>query len=304
MLKFISFFKRACSEFLEDDCLSSGAAIAYYAIFSLPPLMVVVFSLATFAGASQDRINTVVREQLGIPGSDKPSDTADDKEQGNSAAIQFQSVAKRAGDTQFGGISKVGGYVGILVLIFASTGFFAQLQSALNRVWDVNATSQKNQVRHYLGKRLLSLGMILVVALLLLGMMVASAVLARTIHLVRGELPAEVVQFGSFLLDQMLTMALATLMFAVVFRFLPDASLKWKDVLGGAAFTATLFVVGKAFIAWYLQRTNLGASWGDATGSIIALLAWLYYSSLIVLFGAEVTQLWSKDDGGQSTVPG
>jgi membrane protein len=286
---------------MDDDCMSSGAAIAYYAIFSLPPLLVVVFSLATFAGISQDRINRVVIEQLGVPKTADSSNSSKADGENASSSIQLQSVADRAGATKFGGIGNVGQILGILVLIFASTGFFAQLQSALNRAWDVNPASQQNGVTRYLMKRLLSLGMIVIVALLLLGTLVASAILARTIHLARGAAPEEFVRPASFILDQMLTFGLATLMFAMVFKFLPDVSMRWGDVWVGAAFTAALFVVGKALIAAYMQRANLGVSWGDAAGSIIALLAWLYYSSLIVLFGAEVTQVWGKIDASPST---
>jgi membrane protein len=294
MFNFFRVLKQAASEFSEDSCMTSAAAIAYYAIFSLPPLLVVLFSLATLAGVSQDRINSAAREQLGIPTAAKSSGDSRDADETSSNSIQLRSVADRAGASQFGGIGPVGQILGVVVLVFASTGLFVQLQVALNRAWDVSSQSDQGGIRNFLMKRLLSLGMILVVALLLLGSLVASAVLARTIHFVGDAAPDGMIQVASFALDQGLTFMLAMLMFAMVFKFLPDAPTRWGDVWIGAMFTAALFVVGKALIAWYMQRANLGASWGNAAGSIIALLAWLYYTSLILLFGAEVTQVWAR----------
>ena len=294
MFKFFRVLKQAASEFSEDGCMSSAAAIAYYAIFSLPPLLVVLFSLATLAGVSQDRINSAAREQLGIPTAAKSSGDSRDADETSSNSIQLRSVAHRAGASQFGGIGPVGKILGVVVLVFASTGLFVQLQVALNRAWDVSSQSDHGGIRNFLMKRLLSLGMILVVALLLLGSLVASAVVARTIHFIRDSAPDGMIRVASFTLDQGLTFMLATLMFVMVFKFLPDAPTRWGDVWIGAMFTAALFVVGKALIAWYMQRANLGSSWGNATGSIIALLAWLYYTSIILLFGAEVTQVWAR----------
>jgi membrane protein len=296
MLNSLRLLKKAASNFVEDDCLSSAAAMAYYAIFSLPPLLVVVFSLATFMGVSQDRINSAALEHLGIPSAAEPTEgsQAEDGDEESSASIQLGSVAERTNSPQFGGIGPVGRVLGVVVLIFASTGLFAQLQFGLNRAWNVKPPSDQSGIKRYLWKRLLSLGMILIVVLLLFGSLIASAVLSRTIEFVRGAAPEEMIRIASFALDQALTFALATLMFATVFKLLPDVSMRWGDVWSGAMFTAVLFVIGKALIAWYMQRANLGASWGSAAGSIIALLAWLYYTSLIILFGAEVTQVWSR----------
>ncbi len=283
--------------------MSSGAAIAYYAIFALPPLLVVVFLLAGFAGISPDRINRVVKSQLGIPAGATDKDEEGTQEMPpNPSESRLQSVADRAKSKSLGGVGLFGQIVGILVLVFTATGLFAQLQLSLNRAWDVEPDPEQGGIERYFMKRLLSLGMILVMALLLLVSLVVSAVITQIIQVVQGAAPGMLVRVTSVTLDNLLTFFIATLLFAAIFKVLPDAEMAWRDTWLGAAVTAGLFVLGKALIAWYMQRANLGASWGDAAASIIAVLAWLYYTSLIVLLGAELTQVWANSYG-QGTRP-
>ena len=300
MIKFLLSVKQAASEFIADDCMSSGAAIAYYAIFALPPLLVMVFMIASFAGISPDRINRVLKQQLGIPTSTAENADADQSPDEKSSAnddSRLESVADRAKSAQLGGVGTFGQVAGVLMLIFAATGLFSQLQFALNRAWNVEPNPEQTGITRYFIKRLFSLGMIVVMALLLLLSMIFSALITHIMHFVHGASPDLVAQVLGIVLDNLLTFGLGTLLFAAVFKILPDAQMQWRDTWLGAAVTAGLFLLGKALIAWYMQRVNLGASWGDAAGSIIAILAWLYYTSLIVLFGAELTQVWAKRSG-------
>ena len=304
MGSFFNALKQAAYEFIEDDCMSSGAAIAYYSIFALPPLLVIVFLLASYAGVSPDQINAVVKDQLGMPspaaagGNETGASATKSDDKAAAPAGELQSLAYRARPEQLGGIGALGRILGVLLLIFTATGLFAQLQLALNRAWEVEPDPDQGGVRRFFLKRLLSLGMILVIAVLLLVSMVVSALITEIMRTVQGATPDTAARVVGFILDNLVTLGLGTLLFAAMFKILPDADMIWRDTFVGAALTALLFVIGKALVAWYLQSSDLGASWGDTAGSLIAVLAWLYYSSLIVLFGAEVTQVWAKRYGG------
>jgi membrane protein len=297
MYSFFKALKQAAYEFIEDDCMSSGAAVAYYSIFALPPLLVIVFLLANYAGVSPERINAVVKDQLGMPSAAVENTAAADSTKGDDSASGLQAIADRAKPGGASRIGLVGRILGVALLIFTATGLFAQLQVALNRAWEVEPDPEKGGVKQFFLKRLLSLGMILVIAFLLLVSMVLSTVITEVTRIIQGSSPSEFTQLVGMVLDNVATFVLGTLLFAAIFKILPDAEMAWRDTWLGAAITAILFIIGKAIIAWYLQQARLGASWGDAAGSIIAVLAWFYYTSLIVLFGAELTQVWAKRFG-------
>lgn len=275
--------------------MSSGAAIAYYAIFALPPLMVVIFGIATRLGVSENQIERVAMQQLGLPVSTSAvmSDNAEDgspteRDQGN-IAPQNSSPGK--------GFDIAGRVFGIAILLFTATGLFSQLQLSLNRAWKVEPDPDQGGLKRFVIKRFLSFGMILVIAFLLLVSMVFSTLIAEIIRVVQGAAPSTVARVVGFALDNAAMLVLGTALFAAIYKILPDANIRWRDTIVGALFTALLFVVGKALIAAYLQRADLSSGWGAATGSLIAVLAWLYYSSLIVLFGAELTQVWAQRGG-------
>lgn len=297
MYSFLKALKQAAYEFIEDDCMSNGAAVAYYSIFALPPLLVIVFLLANYAGVSPERIDAVVKNQLGMPSAAVENTAAADSAEGDEGASGLQAIADRAKPGDASGIGLVGRVLGGGLLIFTATGLFAQLQVALNRAWEVEPDPEQGGVKQFLLKRLLSLGIILVIAFLLLVSMVLSTLIAEIIRVIQGSSPSVFTRVVGVALDNAATFALGTLLFAAIFKILPDAEMQWRDTWLGAAFTAMLFILGKALIAWYLQQARLGASWGDAAGSIIAVLAWFYYTSLIVLFGAELTQVWAKRFG-------
>jgi membrane protein len=171
------------------------------------------------------------------------------------------------------------------------------LQHSLNRAWGVEPDPEHGGIKRFFVKRLLSLGMILVMAFLLLVSLAISPAISAIIRIVQGAGPDVLVRVTSVTLDSLLTLFLTTLLFAAIFKTLPDADIEWSDTWLGSAVTAGLFVLGKALIAVYMQQVTLGASWGSAAESIIAVLAWVYYTSLIVLFGAEFTQAWASRNG-------
>jgi membrane protein len=278
--KFVDLFKRSAQDFLEDDCLSSGAAIAYYTIFSLPPLLTIAFMIATSLGFSEKQVSQIIEKEAGLPVA---------HEDGALGATGGKSGEKESalGLGSLGIVSKV---VGVLMLLFAATGVFGQLQYSLDKAWEVAPDPNRGGIWAFISKRLLSAGLIVVLGLLLLVSLILTTVIDEVMRRVLGSFEAS--EFVGVLVNEVVALAVATLLFAAVFKILPDAKLQWRDVWVGAVFTAVLFVLGKVLIGLYLEHANVGSDWGDAAGSLIGALVWVYYSSLIVLFGAELTQVW------------
>lgn len=306
MSKFWGMLKSGSVDFIEDDCMVSGAALAYYTIFSLPPLLVMVFFIAGMFGVPNEKINELVRKQIGMPipeqlASEAPeeSDSSTEGEEGQSDREAEAGALQRLADRQrgqatplesLGPISKV---IGILFLVFSATTMFAQLQAALNKAWEVEPDPEQGGGKNFLIKRGLSLGMVLVIAFLLLVSFVLTTLIDEVVEFLLGSRAGTLEQISGFLINNAIALVVATTLFAAIFKVLPDATMRWRDIWAGAFITALLFVIGKAAIGWYLQNSQMGDAWGSAASSMIALLVWVYYSSLIVLFGAELTQAWA-----------
>ena len=331
MAKLWKALKSAGSDFSEDECMTAGAAIAYYTIFSLPPLLVLVFMVAGAFGVSGETINRVVRNQLGLPvaaqgagmgsggsgsqntgsqssgssssgsgQSANPQDAqADSGGGGQQGATDLGAVAGRADSTPavFGSLGVLSRVIGILVLLFSATGVFAQFQAALNRAWEVEPDPEAGGVKSFLFKRFFSAGMIAVAAFLLLVSLVLTTLVDEFLKMIQGVSPGVVAQTLGIALNVAATVAIATALFAAMYKILPDAKMRWKDTWVAALITAVLFVIGKTAIGWYIQYSNLGSDWGSAAASMIGMLVWVYYTSLIVLFGAEIAQFWAAEHG-------
>ena len=262
--------KRTFSQFSENNSLRLAAALAYTAAFSLPPLLIVVIGVAGVV-FGQEAVNGQVFGQLrGLLGAD--------------AAAGIQKILVNVNQHKSGTLATV---IGLGTLLFGATTFFATLQESLNDIWNLKPKPTNGLVQ-FLKTRVLSLGLVLSVGLLLLVSLVLSAGLAAFGDYLRRLLPdVTVVLF--YVLDVVLSLGLMTLMFGLLFRFLPDARVAWRDIWPGALLTAIFFVVGKYLIGLYVSKADPGSAYG-AAGSIIVLLVWVYYSSLIVFFGAEFTQ--------------
>ena len=185
--------------------------------------------------------------------------------------------------------------ISIIVLLIGASGVFAQLQDALNTVWNVKA-KPKGGIWLFIRKRLLSFGMVLVIGFLLLVSLIVSAVLAGISKLEISPLPGftplwQFLNFG-------VSFGFISLLFALIYKYLPDAKIRWKDVWVGAIITALLFSLGKYLIGLYLGRGSFGSAYG-AAGSLIVFLAWVFYSAQILLFGAEFTQVYARKYGRQ-----
>lgn len=278
----VGFLKEVASEVSKDDCTSMSAAIAYYTLFSLPPLLVTIIAVVgVWLGDDivQEALTGQVRDLVGADG-----------------AQQIQTMIQSAQD--FGEGSLTGKIVGLVALLLGATGAFAQLQSSLNRAWDVAPAPGRSAVLAFLMKRVLSFGMVLTIGFLLLVSLALSAVISGLGEQISALLGGDI---GSFLLQTInfgVSLMVFTLLFAAIFAILPDAKVAWRDVWVGAGVTALLFSLGKTAIGLYLGNSDVGSAFG-AAGSLVVILVWIYYTALILLVGAEFTQVWARHRGAQ-----
>ncbi|HEY7041532.1 MAG TPA: YihY/virulence factor BrkB family protein [Methylomirabilota bacterium] len=264
--------RRAVRKWNEDDCLTAGAALAYYAVFSLAPILVIAIAVAGALfgqDAAQGEIVEQIRDLVGEEG-----------------ATAIQSLIQSASRQGTGSVASL---IGLLVLLFGSTSAFSQLQAALNRVWDVPGRSESGVV-DIVRARFWSFAAVLGVGFLLSVSLVLSAAAAALGRYGSGWMPGI---SGVLVLAQIAgSLIVHTLLFAMIFKVLPDTAIRWRDVWVGAAVTAAFFYVGKLAIGVYLGRSEIGAAYGAAAW-IILILAWVYYSAQIVLFGAEFTRAYA-----------
>lgn len=263
-------FVTAAKEFMEDKVPRLAASLSYYTIFSLPPLLVTVIAVAGLVFGADEVREQLVGQLGGLVGSEPANvigEAVRDAEQiGSGLALA----------------------IGVTTLLLGASGVFGQLQDALNTVWDVEPQEGRGVVR-FIRSRLLSFASVLGAGFLLLVSLSLSAAIAAIVDTFE--------RFDSlapFLaaLDLAASFVVITLVFAMIFKFLPDVDLKWKDVWWGAGITSALFVVGKFAIGFYLGTSDVGSAYG-AAGSLIIVLVWIYYSSLILFYGAELTQAWT-----------
>ncbi len=276
----LSILKETGREILADNCMSYAAAIAYSTLFSLPPLLVIIVAVAgSFFGA--DAVQGQITEQMGGL-------------VGEQSAREIEGMIQSA--SELGGGSLTGTVIGVLALLVGATGAFGQLQKALNRAWSVEP-KPGGGIKGLLLKRVLSFGLVLTIAFLLLVSLILSALLAAFGGLVEALLGSGMAWLIQ-ILNVALSFGLVTVLLAAIFRWLPDAEVAWRDVWIGAAATALLFTIGKSVIGIYLGHSNVGSAFG-AAGSVVVILVWIYYTALILLAGAEFTQVWARRYGSQ-----
>jgi membrane protein len=267
-------------DFIEDDCPTQAAALSYYTIFSLPPLLVLILMILGALVDPQD-IRGQLELQMGAL-------------MGPTATEQIRTILQQAHNPGSGALIPT--VLSIVALILGASGAFGQLQAALNRAWEVAPDPQQGGLKAFLLKRVFSFGMILSVAFLLLVSLVLSAALSAFGGALGGMMPDGVSATLLQVVNQAVSLVVVTALFAAIFKVLPDATVAWRDVWVGAGVTAVLFVVGKFVIGLYLGRSNPGEAFG-AAGSLAVMLVWIYYSSMILLFGAEFTQAWAEGRG-------
>jgi membrane protein len=263
--------------FMDDRCLKLSAALAYYTVFSLAPLLVLIISvLSLFYG--QEAVQGQIFSQLnGLLGND--------------AAKQIQDMLK---SIQLSGKTNVALGVSIATLLFGATSIFIEIQDSVNMIWRVKAKPAKGWLKLIKDRLLssslvLSLGFLLLVSLLINGLIIAmSDILTRYVPEI-GLLLVEALNFT-------VSTIIITALFATIFKVLPDAKIAWKDVRWGALFTALLFMLGRYLIGLYIDTTGTSSTYG-AAGSLIVILTWIYYTAAILYFGAEFTQAYANHFG-------
>lgn len=270
--------KAAASDWREDNALRLSAALAYYSIFSIAPLIVIAMALAGWL-LGEEATKGVLESQLsGLLGPQAA--------QGIQAMVQ--SASRPEGFT-------MAGAMGLLALLVGASGVFGQLKDALNTIWEVKPKSGQGVIK-LVRERLLSFGMVAVIGFLLLVSLMMTTFLSGMMEHLGSVLPmsdALTMAAGSAI-----SFGVITLSFAAIFKVLPDVNVRWSDVWVGALVTALLFEIGKFFLGVYLGRESTTSAFG-AAGSLVLVLLWVYYASLILLFGAEFTQVYAKARGHQ-----
>jgi membrane protein len=280
--KFLFWFevvKRAGANWLDSDAFVYAAALAFFTVFSIAPVVIVavtIVGLVLGEEAASGRIMSQLQDTIGPE------------------AAQFVEQAVQGAQIDQTGIWPT--VVGIGLILVGATTVFAQMQRSLNAIWDVAPSPSRNSILLFITSRVLSLTMVLAIGFILLVSLLLSVALRSVMEYAQAWLPAP----GALLatLDVSLTLAVITLLFAAMFRILPDVVLKWRDVWVGAAVTACLFTLGRSLIALYLARTATQSAYG-AAGSLVLLLLWVNYSSLILLFGAAFTRAHLEARGGR-----
>jgi membrane protein len=272
--------KETVKEWGEDKSSRLAAALAYYTVFSLAPLLILVIAIAGLLfdqAAVREQIVQQIQSLVGEDGASIISTALDN--------------ANRPG--QNSGI--IATIISIAVLLFGASGVFAQLQDAMNTVWDVEA-APNNAATGFIRKRILSFAMVLSIGFLLIVSLVISAALSAAAAFLSGALPGFDLLWQ--LLNIVLSLVVLTVLFAMLFKFVPDVRIAWKDVWFGGFITALLFTIGKYLLGLYLGRSSVGSAYG-AAGSLVVLLAWIYYSAQILFFGAEFTQVYARRYGSR-----
>ena len=272
-------FKDAGIHWMDDNAPRLGAALAYYTAFSLAPLLVIVIAIVGLVYGREAVTGQLAGQIESLVGED--------------GAKAVQSMVASASQPTSGAVATI---LGVVMLLVGALGLFGQLQDAVNTVWKVQPKPGRG-ILGFFRDRLLSLSMVLGSAFLLLVSLVVSAGLAAM-----GSLFGEWNAMGvGQVLNFAVNFVVITLLFAMIYRFLPDAKIAWRDVWFGAVFTTLLFILGKFLIGMYLGKTGTASAYG-AAGSLAALLIWLYYSAQIFLFGAELTKVHA-DRSGARTLP-
>jgi membrane protein len=279
----MDFLKQTFSEFSKDKCSTLAAALAYYTAFALPPLVYLLLTILTFGmSAIYDSEQAAERAQSLLT-----SQTA--QMMGNPAVSkQIETIIETNEKSDGKWWKAIVSFVGILV---GATGVVGALQAALNQVWQVKPDPNQTGFVDIIGKRLMSFGMILGLGFLLLVSLIASSVLSGLGSQIGGliglsGLTATIINFA-------VQAIVVLVMFAAIFKFMPDAKVDWKDVIVGATLTTILFLAGRAGMQVYFSYSEPGAQLGAAAASLAVLLVWVYYTAMIVLLGAEATQVYA-----------
>ena len=279
--KIFALLKQTLDEWLDDRGFTRSASLSYYTVFSIAPLLLIAVAVAGFVFGN-DAVTGQLHEELqGMVGDE--------------GATAIQEMMKGANKPGRGIVASI---VGFVLLGAGATGAFVELQDTLNDMWGVDK-KETSGVLGFLRARVLSLAMVVVIAFLLLVSLVVSTALAALGHYTASAFPGWDIALQ--VANIVFSFAVITVLFAAIYKVLPNVKVGWKDVWLGAAFTSVLFAIGKFLIGLYLGKSSVSSSYG-AAGSFAVLLVWINFSSMILFFGAEFTQVFSRSKGGGAPV--
>ena len=269
-------FRGAARAWWDDDCTRLGASLAYYTLFAIAPVLLMATAIAGMV-FGPEAVRGEIVGQL-------------DHLVGREGARTIQSLLEGASQPKAGVFATV---IGGIAFLIASTGAFLELQVSLNTIWRVKPRPD-GHLYAFVIDRLRSFGLVVAIGFLLLVSLAVTAGLATLNTWLFNLSPADSEWWN--VINTLVSIVVTTLLFAMLFKFLPDVKLRWRDVATGALVTAVLFTIGQQAIGWYLAQGSVASSYG-AAGSMMVLLLWVYYSCQILLFGAEFTRVWSARHG-------
>ncbi len=266
---FVQLLKEAAKRWLERDAFQHAGALGFFTLFSLAPLVIILVAIvgAVYGEeAASGEISAAIGDLVGAQ-----------------AASAVEEAVRRSRLEEAGILPTI---LGIGALLFGATTVFAQMQSSLNQFWDVRAKPTRSGIINFITVRLLSLSMVLIIGFLLLTSFVISVAITGIIEYANDWIPVPPIAIAA--IDLAVSLSVSTLLFGMIFKVLPDVRLRWSDVWRGALMTAVLFAIGKYLISLYLTHVAPASTYG-AAGSLVLILLWVYYSSLILFFGTSLT---------------
>lgn len=271
-----ALFKTASLAWADDNASSMGAALAFYAVFSLAPVLIIAIFVVGMAFGQKVAEGEFFSQLQGLVG--------------NSGARAIQAIVQSANRPALGMVASV---IGLGTLLAGASGAFVELQDALNKIWKVPRKSKRVWLS-IIRERFLSFGLVLGLGFLLLVSLVVSAALAAVSNFIAPMIPWPVIFWQA--VNYLLSLVVIALLLGMIYKFLPDAPVAWRDVWLGAVVASLLLTTGKALIGAYLSQSTVTSAYG-AAASLIIILTWVYYSAQIVLFGAELTHVYSRERG-------
>lgn len=273
LVAFWKILKQASHDFITDNGIKFSAALSYYTIFSIGPILIIIISLTGIFFGREAVQGKVYQQIKGVVG--------------NGAALQIQDIIQNIEQSQ---LSTSGAVLGVIVLLIGATGVFTEIQESINFIWSIKAKPKKGLLK-VLVNRLISFSLIISIGFLLL----VSLLINALVELLQDRLTALFDDASVYIflsINYGVLMVIIITLFAIIFKVLPDASIRWKDSIIGAVFTTGLFLIGKFLIGFYLGVSNIGVTYGTAA-SIVLILLWVYYTSIILYFGAEFTKVYA-----------
>ncbi|GAC1425515.1 MAG: YihY/virulence factor BrkB family protein [Chitinophagaceae bacterium] len=269
--------KKSFGGFADDKVPKLSGSLSYYMVFSMGPLLLIIITLCSiFFG--RDAIEGGIYRQL-------------ESFTGHDTAIQLQQIIKNA---SLSGKTVTATIIGVVTLLIGATSVFAEMQDSINMIWGVKAKPKKNWLK-VVQNRFISFSVIIGLSFLLLVSLGVSAVIESFGNYLKGRFP-DVAIVAFYIINLLITMGITCFIFSIIFKVLPDAEIKWKDVFAGALVTTILFLLGKFGISFYISKTHVGSTYGPA-GSLIIIIVWIYYSAIILYYGAEFTKAYALQYG-------